>query len=176
MHYSSSSSRCSHSVMSDSTVSWTLAHQAPLSMEILQARILSRLPCPPPGYLPDPGIEPWSPALQAEFFFCLFVFYCWATRGNPLAKMTMTWSLEYVDVTFYSKRGSVGEIKLSISIGRQPWITGVGLQCKDKNAYQKSEKDKATLEGRGWNRLEPYGQGTLVAWETWKHVCVDWKI
>ena len=28
----------------------------------------SRLPCPPPGGLPDPGIEPWSPALQADSF------------------------------------------------------------------------------------------------------------
>ncbi|KAF4018722.1 hypothetical protein G4228_010280 [Cervus hanglu yarkandensis] len=26
----------------------------------------SGLPCPPPGDLPDPGIEPRSPALQAE--------------------------------------------------------------------------------------------------------------
>ena len=26
----------------------------------------SRLPFPPPGDLPDPGIEPWSPALQAD--------------------------------------------------------------------------------------------------------------
>ena len=24
------------------------------------------LPCPPPGDLPNPGIEPWSPALQAD--------------------------------------------------------------------------------------------------------------
>ena len=29
----------------------------------------SGLPCPPPGDLPDPGIEPSSPALQADFFF-----------------------------------------------------------------------------------------------------------
>ena len=33
---------------------------------ILQARILEWLPCPPPGDLPDPGIEPASPALQAD--------------------------------------------------------------------------------------------------------------
>ena len=32
---------------------------------ILQARILDGLPCPPPGDLPDPGIEPRSPALAA---------------------------------------------------------------------------------------------------------------
>ena len=37
--------------------------------EILQARILSGLPCPPPGFLPDPGIEtasPATPALQVD--------------------------------------------------------------------------------------------------------------
>ena len=33
---------------------------------ILQARILEWLPCPLPGYLPNPGIEPRSPALQAD--------------------------------------------------------------------------------------------------------------
>ena len=38
---------------------------------ILQARILSGLPCPPSGDLPDPGIEPtslMSPALASRFF------------------------------------------------------------------------------------------------------------
>ena len=33
---------------------------------ILQARILDGLPFPSPGDLPDPGIEPGSPALQAD--------------------------------------------------------------------------------------------------------------
>ena len=46
---------------------WTVARQAPLSMGILQATIWSGLPCPPPGDLPNPGIEPGSPALQADF-------------------------------------------------------------------------------------------------------------
>ena len=40
-----------------------VAHQAPLSMGILQARTL---PCPPPGYLPNPGIKPRFPTLQAD--------------------------------------------------------------------------------------------------------------
>ena len=50
---------------------WTIAHQAPLSMGILQARILSGLPCPPPGDLPHPGIKPtslMSPAWADGFF------------------------------------------------------------------------------------------------------------
>ena len=33
---------------------------------ILQARILEWVPSPPPGDLPDPGIKPTSPTLQAD--------------------------------------------------------------------------------------------------------------
>ena len=33
---------------------------------LLQQECYSGLPCPPPGDLPDPGIEPRSPSLQAE--------------------------------------------------------------------------------------------------------------
>ena len=46
---------------------WTVAHQAPLSMGILQARIVEWLPCPLPGDLSNSGLKPWSPALQADF-------------------------------------------------------------------------------------------------------------
>ena len=45
---------------------WTGAHQAPLSMELSRQVYYSGLSCPPPGNLPDPGIEPVSPALQAD--------------------------------------------------------------------------------------------------------------
>jgi len=46
---------------------WTVAHQAPLSMGMLQARILEWVAMPPPGDLPNPGIEPRSPTLQVEY-------------------------------------------------------------------------------------------------------------
>ena len=48
---------------------WTVACQAPLSMRFSRHAYWSGLPCPPPGDLPDPGIEPVSPvspALQAD--------------------------------------------------------------------------------------------------------------
>ena len=45
---------------------WTIAHQAPLSMGFSRQEYWSGLPCPPPGDLPDPGIEPMSPALQVD--------------------------------------------------------------------------------------------------------------
>ena len=44
----------------------TIALQAPLSVGILQARILEWFAGPPPGDLPNPEIEPRSPDLQAE--------------------------------------------------------------------------------------------------------------
>ena len=45
---------------------WTVAHQAPLSMGFSRQEYWSGLPFSSPGYLPDPGIEPRSPALQAD--------------------------------------------------------------------------------------------------------------
>ena len=42
----------------------TAARQAPLSVEFSRQKYSSRLPFPPPGDLPDPGIKPRSPALQ----------------------------------------------------------------------------------------------------------------
>ena len=45
---------------------WTIAHQAPLSMDFSGKSTVIGLPWPPPADLRDPGIEPRSPALQAD--------------------------------------------------------------------------------------------------------------
>ena len=45
---------------------WTVAHQDPPSMGFSRQEYWSGLPFPSPGDLPDPGIEPWSPAFQAD--------------------------------------------------------------------------------------------------------------
>ena len=45
---------------------WTIAHQAPPSMGFSRQECWSGLPFPSPGDLPHPGIEPRSPALQAD--------------------------------------------------------------------------------------------------------------
>ena len=67
---------------------WIVACQAPLSMGFSQQEYWSRLPCPPPGHLPDPGIKPTSPvspALQVDFLpaepigetqVCVCVYVC----------------------------------------------------------------------------------------------------
>ena len=56
----------SHSAVSDFVTPWTVAHQAPLSLGFSRQEYWSGLPRPPPGDLPSPGIEPRSPALQAD--------------------------------------------------------------------------------------------------------------
>ena len=45
---------------------WAAAHQAPLSVGFSRQEYWSGLPFPPPGDLLDPGVEPRSPALQAD--------------------------------------------------------------------------------------------------------------
>ena len=50
---------------------WTVAHQAPLSMEFSRQEYWSGLPFPTPGDLPEPGIKTASlasPALTGRFF------------------------------------------------------------------------------------------------------------
>ena len=49
-----------------SVTPWTVAYQAPQSMEFSRQEYWGGLPFPSPGDLPNPGIEPRSPALQAD--------------------------------------------------------------------------------------------------------------
>ena len=65
----------SHWVMFNSFATlWTIAPQAPLSMEFPRQEYWSGLSFPSPRHLPEPRMEPMSPALAGGFF------YPWATR------------------------------------------------------------------------------------------------
>ena len=55
-----------HSVVSNSANPRSVAQQAPQSMGFSRQEYWSGLPFPSPEDLSDPGIEPWSPALQAN--------------------------------------------------------------------------------------------------------------
>ena len=62
---------------------WTVACQVPLAMELSRQEYWSGLPFPPPGDLLDPGIEPRSPALQADSLL----------SEPPVKPPSMTWQL-----------------------------------------------------------------------------------
>ena len=56
---------------------WTVVHQAPPSMEFSRQECWSGLPFPPPGNLPDTGIEPRSPALWADVLLSGKLYISW---------------------------------------------------------------------------------------------------
>ena len=75
---------------------WTVAHQAPLSMGFSRQECWTRLPCPPPGDLPDPGIRPvslMSPALAGQFSTPSTKVHgeCWASETTGLL-LCLAWN------------------------------------------------------------------------------------
>ena len=81
----------SRSVMFDSAIPWTIAHQAPLSMGFSRQEYWSGQPFSSQGDLPDPGIKPGSPAMKADtlpseppggpkFAFHLCNYFCFADK------------------------------------------------------------------------------------------------
>ena len=61
-------------------VPWIIACHALLSMEFSWQEHWSGLPCPPPGELPNPGIEPASPAFSALQVDSLLLIH----QGSPI--------------------------------------------------------------------------------------------
>ena len=105
----------STSILSDSVTPWTVAHWAPLSVGFSRQEYWSGLPCPPPGDLPGPWIEPTSPvdlALQADSLqlwpslsFCL---HDWATFTFNFFTAEPPWKprckqIEVLNPTSYSR-------------------------------------------------------------------------
>ena len=83
---------CMHSRFSCAWLSvtmWTIAHQVPLSMGFSRREYWRGLPCPPPGDLPNPGMEPvslTSPALTGGSFTTSATWeapLCWCCPPKP---------------------------------------------------------------------------------------------
>ena len=70
----SKSESVSLAILSDSAIPWTMAHQAPLSMEFSRQEFWNGLPFPSPWDLPNPGIKPGFPLHGGR------IFTIWATR------------------------------------------------------------------------------------------------
>ena len=63
---------------------WTVACQSPLFMGFSRQEYWSGLPFYSPGYLPNPGIDPGSPELKADFL----PLSHWGSPGQPHIKLT----------------------------------------------------------------------------------------
>ena len=101
---------------------WTVACQAPLSVGFSRQESWSGLPCPPPGNLPNPGLEPRSPALQADSLPSE-----WATREADHSMAGVNWNthnfvpppnLELKPIPFPPTRG----VRRSLSLSSSLWV------------------------------------------------------
>ena len=124
---------------------WTVACQAPLSMEFFRQECWRGLPCPPPGDFPDSGIEPMSPALQADSL----PLNQW---GSPMISY-----LYVIPFTFQSKAPSA--------------LKGISVPHAKVNFYQDffCLKDRSVAERMFWTVSFPLWAGRRVAF------LLDWK-
>ena len=56
---------------------WTVTHQAPLSMGFSRQEYWSGLPCPPPGDIPNPG-------MNTGLLHCRRILYHLSQKGSPI--------------------------------------------------------------------------------------------
>ena len=112
---------------------WTIAWQAPLSMGFSRQGYQSGLPCPPPGNLPNPGIELRSP-------HCRQILYHLSRQGIPQTILTNDNSKSHLYST--SKRM---EILMHATI----WLEGIMLS--DIRKPQKTKSCLIPLIGDTWS-------------------------
>ena len=73
---------------------WTVTHQAPQSMGFSRQEYWSGVPFPSPGDLPDPGIKPRSPALEADILTS-------ETPGKPIYIVIAPFKKVFTGVIFF---------------------------------------------------------------------------
>ena len=80
-------------------IPWTVAYQAPPSMEFSKQESWRRLLFPSPGDLPNPVIESRSPALQADFFCFLFFL----ALSHPWVWINVYWLVFIVNLHYHTE-------------------------------------------------------------------------
>ena len=106
---------CSVSCVRLFVITWTVACQAPLSMEFSRQEYWSGLPVPLPGHLPDPGIENASLTLAGRFF-----------ATEPPGKEIASWLLAIhlpplKDRVLYIWMWQLAQLKKNTSFASFPW-------------------------------------------------------
>ena len=77
---------------------WPVAHQAPLSMGVSRQEYWNGLPCPPPGDLSDPGIEPVSLMSAARAGRIFITSATWEAYSQPFNSLNQNLSGSVVKV------------------------------------------------------------------------------
>ena len=106
---------------------WTVACRIPLCIEFSRQEYWSRLSFLPPADLPNPGIEPQSPALEADMFIL------WATREAQEVSVTKGFKVVVMG------SGHKGAVPKGLTMDRPDFIQGT-LQGPEEQTYTRDER------------------------------------
>ena len=134
---------------------WTVAHQAPLSLEFTRQGYWTGLPFPSPGGLPHPGIKPVSPALAGRFFitvlpgkplqvYCSYYNYI---KENMLVMKEQIGSLSKETET--TKRNQMKILKLNIWNKNGGWCNR-NRSCVQQNSSTEGSHGSFPSLSSGW--------------------------
>ena len=145
---------------------WTVVYQAPPSTRFSRQEYWSGLPFPSPGHLPNPGIKPGSPALQADALMS-------EPPGKPLVDIT---SLN-LHIRMHIARAFKKRVQIHQPLGCKPsspqaspcealWATEKGkfpvkANGREENSSMQSKEfislwlNKRVLWGRVWIGVWP---------------------
>ena len=130
--------------MSNSATPWTVAHQTPLSMEFSRQEYWSGLPFSSLGDLPDPGIKPRSPALQAD---SLYLSHQRSPDLNNMENKMRPSNLHLIGVPGLEDIGKIGRNIQLIQEGKFPKLKkNMSFQIETEHRGASSlHKNKSTV-------------------------------
>ena len=112
---------------------WAVAHQVPLSMEFSRQEYWSGLPFPPPGDLPDPGMEPRFPA-------CRQIPYHLSHQGSPMC--FGHWETQNphgaLGTLEHDRRGLDFQLHCSLPV---PWWARPSAECEQVKFHVKEDHE-----------------------------------
>ena len=126
---------------------WTVAHQAPPSMEFTRQEYWSGLPFPSPGDLPDPGIKPpllsstrvlyhWAARAACESAMCTYTPSLWGLPVTPLHTTLNKYSYPY-------SVSSSGVGSEDIAVNEQAWTLSLGGSQVSREARPTGKENTA---------------------------------
>ena len=163
---------------------WTVAYQAPQSMEFSRQEYWSGLPFPPPGDLPNPGIEPGSPTLQADALPSetqIMSIYHWqrmTLKGMPEDEMvdciTNSMDMSLSKLWELVMAGKPGILK-SMGLQRVPhdWVNELNWIYHRIKAWKKQESSRKTSISALLTMPKPLTVWITINfgefWKRWEH-------
>ena len=140
---------------------WTVAYQTPPSMGFSRQQYWSGLPFPSPGDLPNPGMEPGSPALQADALPS-------EPRGKSLYNMN--------SIVFTSQCHCVSKRPIDLSISQVKVVNKASVSCGATSSYLIYMYSKLRKEMREKKRQKNVWKcnSIYIVWKTsWSKVKVS---